>query len=514
MPSRPSSLFFPVVPPHKFHPAFANIRTFPGNEPTRLAMDAIFEQFEDTDGNFVEQFQTSGFDARTFELFLFAYFTDAEFAITRPRDRPDFLLERDGVVVAVEATTSNPTRPKASLPRTDNGVTTSNNAPIPSALNNSDAEEERRELVDRPHPTEVRPEAPTDEERAAHRVRMEHELPIKIGSALFSKLKKRYWELPDVAGRPFVIAVEAFHAEDSLFFSGAGLANYLFGIESTWEHAEDGKLVITNLPRDTHQFGTKQIPSHFFAQPDTEYVSAILFTNGGTTAKFTRMGYQGGLHRGNLMVARSGFWPDPDPNSASPKARSYTLDEPPYEEWWGEGVTVFHNPNAKHALSHDFFQGATQVYRLGKDIAADGSKLSPYLSRTIVLAFDNETFTPVDLAPSGIGTLLEIEFDALGPQRSPMAHLVAREVTWCTTKERSLLGVVFEDRHDKDYGWAVLGRDLNGRFRGVEVEINIAEANAAREQVLARLAALRAEGTTVFPQGDENEEATSSSDHE
>jgi hypothetical protein len=38
----------------------------------------VYAEFPDPDGNFVEQFQTSGLDARTFELFLFAMFKDLD----------------------------------------------------------------------------------------------------------------------------------------------------------------------------------------------------------------------------------------------------------------------------------------------------------------------------------------------------------------------------------------------------------------------------------------------------
>jgi len=513
-PSSPviASIFEPVVPPEKFHPAFATVRTFPGNEPTRLAMDAVFAEFVDADGNFVEQFQTTGFDARTFELFLFAYFTDAEFTVSRPKDRPDFLLERKGLVVAVEATTSNPTKAKAVKALETKGETEPARSTAETASDPSSTDAEQREVADRPHPTEATPASPTDEEIADHRARVEHELPIKIGSALYSKLKKRYWDLPVVQGRPFVIAIEAFHADDSLFFSSAGISHYLYGIDQTWEHTAEGKLVVTNVPRATHQMGEKTIPSNFFAQPDTEYVSAILFTNGGTTAKFTRMGYQAGLHRGNMMVARAGYWPDPDPNSPNPLAGSYTLDEPPYPEWWGEGVTVFHNPNAKHPVPLDFFQGANQVYRRADDILADGSAWSPFVSRTIVLTYDDETFIPVDNASSGVGTILEAEFEDLEPRRAPGALAMIREVTWFSTRARNLLGVVFEDRQDKDYGWVVLGRDLRGRFRWIDGESSIVEPREARLQVLARLRALAEAGTSVFSQGDEDEDLFETND--
>jgi hypothetical protein len=164
----------------------------------------------------------------------------------------------------------------------------------------------------------------------------------------------------------------------------------------------------------------------------------VLFTNSGTTAN-TRMGCQAGLHRGNLIVARSGFWPDPDVNSVIPREGSYTLDDPPYLEWWGEGVTVFHNPHAKHPLPHDFFSGANQVYRRGNDILADGSKFSPYLSRTLTFLFNGETFTPVDSSVTDAGTILRVEFEELEPQRNAAALAMLREVTWFTTKQRHLL---------------------------------------------------------------------------
>jgi hypothetical protein len=166
-------------------------------------------------------------------------------------------------------------------------------------------------------------------------------------------------------------------------------------------------------------------------------------------------------------------------------------------------VTIFHNPNANHPLSHDFFDGAMQVYRLGEDIVADGSTLSAYISRTLTFLFDDETFTPVDIDASGVGSLLEIEFEELEPQRAPHAFLVCREVAWFATKNRKLLGVVFEDRQDKDYGWAILGHDLRGRFRWVAGESSISTAQTARLAVRARLVTLDADGVTVFPQGDE-----------
>jgi hypothetical protein len=492
-------LFDLVVPVDRLHRSVANLRAFPGSEPTRLMLEEAFATFQDVDGNFVEQFQTSGFDARVFELYLHAYFQDVEFSVERPSQRPDFLITRERLTVAVEATTSNPNKSvaagSAAPPHTE-----------PTATEASIVEV-HREVRHRPGRDDAL-SALSSEERAEHMIRHEHEFPIRVGSALYSKLAKRYWDLPAVAGKPFVLAVEAFHAEDSLYFSSSALADYLFGIQQTWTHDESGNLHVSNEPRSTHQLGPKAIPSHFFAQPGAEHVSAVLFTNSGTTAKFTRMGYQAGFHRGNLIVARSGFFIDPDPNSTTPLQRSYYLHDRPFYEEWGHGVVIFHNPNALRPVPKDFFPHATQVYMRGVDLVADGSLYSPYLSRTISVVFNDDTFMPVDLAPGGIGTLLEREFEQLGPMRSPVHNAVATEVSWFANRSRTVLGVVIQDNTDKDYNFVVPGRDERGRFRAVDVGDCYPAQTDAHARLIERLTAIDATGQTSFPQGDDDIVAT------
>ena len=63
-------------------------------------------------------------------------------------------------------------------------------------------------------------------------------MPIKFGSPLFSKLnrKNKYWDLPHVAGHPFVLAIHDYHGlatsdtPGSMTWSRAGLVNYLYGV--------------------------------------------------------------------------------------------------------------------------------------------------------------------------------------------------------------------------------------------------------------------------------------------
>src|SRR5437667_4595816 len=102
------TLFDPIASSRKLHPDFECLRTWPGAEPTRWMLDDVYQTFTDPEGNFLEQFQTTGFDARCFELYLFAYLSRSGFAVERKHPNPDFIVSKDGVRVAIEATTVNP----------------------------------------------------------------------------------------------------------------------------------------------------------------------------------------------------------------------------------------------------------------------------------------------------------------------------------------------------------------------------------------------------------------------
>ena len=65
--------------------------------------------YEDIDGNFVEQFQTTGFDARIWELYLYAVLVEANLEVSHPKPAPDFLASGLNGEFALEATTINPT---------------------------------------------------------------------------------------------------------------------------------------------------------------------------------------------------------------------------------------------------------------------------------------------------------------------------------------------------------------------------------------------------------------------
>lgn len=103
-----TDLFDPVASEDRLDERFKVVAEARGYAPARATMREAFARMGERDANFIEQFQTTGFDARISELYLFAAFEGAGFDVGWEGDAPDFLLTGHGHEWAVEATTANP----------------------------------------------------------------------------------------------------------------------------------------------------------------------------------------------------------------------------------------------------------------------------------------------------------------------------------------------------------------------------------------------------------------------
>src|SRR3954452_5602710 len=139
------SVFDPIVDENRLGTGFRQIAYERQFAPARAVIDAVYERMGDPDGNFIEQFQTTGTDSRLWELYLFAAFEEQGWSIDRSQPAPDFLLSDARLEWGVEATTASGHRPA--------------------------------------------PELTTESELLDF---LANELPIRLGSPLFSKLSRRY----------------------------------------------------------------------------------------------------------------------------------------------------------------------------------------------------------------------------------------------------------------------------------------------------------------------------------
>ncbi len=144
------------------------------------------------------------------------------------------------------------------------------------------------------------------------------EVAQRFGSALYSKQQKEYHLFNHVAGRPLLFAIQGFFDVGSLCHTEMPLVSYLFGRQFVDKpYAPDRQL--TNLRIEEHATGEKTIPSGWFSHAGNENVAAVIFSNCGTVAKFTRMGTLAGMLPSGVTVYRSGDELDATPGAREPR---------------------------------------------------------------------------------------------------------------------------------------------------------------------------------------------------
>jgi hypothetical protein len=330
--NNPINLFLEAVDqdPEKLHPYYKIVRDDPGHQPARLVLSELALWLAPAGPHLVREFQTAGFDQRIWELYLWAAFKEFSLDVEL-LEAPDFWCRGPGIDFTVEATTIGPSKEGA--------------------------------LANHPNPT-TRPEISEF---------LDNYMPLKFGSALMSKLNKKnkdglhYWDLDKAKGKPFAIAVADFHASlnpdnpGTMTFTQSALWQYLYGHRVNWEFEGD-KLIIKSNKIDIHAYRDKEAPSGFFDLELAKDVSAIIFSNAGTVAKFNRMGVAAGWHPEAHNYIRSGFRYNPDPDAVTGTHFVEQVKEDGYSEWWTQEVQVFHNPNAKRPFPFEWLLGATHHY--------------------------------------------------------------------------------------------------------------------------------------------------------
>lgn len=309
-----NEIFIPTVSEEKLNPIFKVLAESEAYSSARELIKEIAYAFVDLDGNYVKDFQTTGISGRLWELYLFAFLYEQKFSITDDANRPDFYARKNGFKIAIEAVTVNPTDGRS--------------APSHSTT------EERRELL-------------------------KDYMPIKFGSVLFSKLKKKYWEMPEMREVPLVFAVHDFHADDSMTWSSTALHEYLYGFRGKSERDSEGNVIMIPEEIDEHVWEGKRIPSGFFRLEDAKHISAVIFSNSATVSKFNRIGKISGFGSPEIHMKRIGDMWNPDPKAALPIPFMFDVEPGSYEESWSEGIRVFHNPNALIPLPEDAFDGCS-----------------------------------------------------------------------------------------------------------------------------------------------------------
>jgi hypothetical protein len=317
----------PVVPVEQLHSDFRHLIDDPQYSAARRVIEETAYAFVDVDGNYIRDFQTTGFPGRLWELYLFRFLYEQEFFLHREFKRPDYCASQGNFRIGIEAVTVNPTAGEA--------------APVPKS------NKEIKSLLD-------------------------GYMPIKFGSSLYSKLQKKYWEDEHMQDAPLTIAIHDFHAGNSMIWSAPALHEYLYGVRLSIERDASGAPIERQEPIAEHVWKEKRILSGFFSQPDAEHISAVLFSNASTLSKWNRMGRMAGFGDPDTIMYRRGFKENPDPDALEPVGFSVEVKHGTYEESWSEDIRVFHNPNAIRPLPMNLFQDCSNMFfRDGKFYSAE-----------------------------------------------------------------------------------------------------------------------------------------------
>ncbi|MDE0131018.1 MAG: hypothetical protein OXM62_06060 [bacterium] len=303
-------------------------------------MQQTFEQWNSADPQFVRDFQTAGFDARVFELYLAATLRSLGWSIGGEGGRPDYRCRDPGLEFYVEAATAN-------------------------------------------SPGNPRPPASKEEYYAlfAQSTANRDEVAVRFGSVLRSKAQKRYHELPHVVGKPIVIALQAFFGPGALLHNVHPLVRYLYDKALT-EVDSTGTVSITDADVGYHVGDTKTIESGWFGNEDAAFISAVMWSNTGTVAKFSRMAAGLGLGPPGWEIHRFGTELDPHPGATEP-ARFFERVQAGGEPW-EEGMVIMHNPNAKNPLPGSAFTGVTQINQVNDQLSIDPVGRQIFQQRSIL----------------------------------------------------------------------------------------------------------------------------------
>ncbi|MCK7244798.1 hypothetical protein [Enterobacter asburiae] len=311
--------FFTNLNRNNTNPDFLAVKNSPEFSAAKNIIEPLMRWYTDIDGNFVEQFQSTGFQQRIWEILLFSIFTENNCIFDTNFNAPDFNLTYinglHSFPFAIEATTVN--KP---LDRTGQPI------PMP---------EVDRENVDE------------------YKNLLLNYFPTRYSGPLLAKLRKKYWEQEHVAGKPLVIAISDCQFRGAGNISHDALPIYLYGFKQ--EVTSSGSQNRTEIV--SHIWGTKEVPSGFFNFEDSENISAVIFSPSSDIDKFNRMGLKDGFNDNKYKIKRTTFSPIPKTGEIEKITR--IIPSKKYMETWDEGLKVYHNPNATHPFPMYILPNAT-----------------------------------------------------------------------------------------------------------------------------------------------------------
>lgn len=330
----------------------------PSHHPATWALNQVYLAMPRPDKNWVADCQTGNFHTRLWEAYLLASFREQGCMVRQDVPSPDFWIGRRGGFEAwVEAVTAND---------------------VPYA-----------HVGKGPRKWEGEPRDPIE--------RQTGKAAVRFAKTIRSKMQKGYADMAHVRSRPFAIVIADFHAHGSMMWTREALMAYLYGAYGTIEERDGDRVGV--MKSITELMGEEKIPAGLFRSPESVKLSAVVFSNAATIAKFNRMGFLAGIRPPGLRMVRAGAIFDrrpgvlePIPFSLDIASEEYAALWPGIGEFWSLELEVFHNPIAENRFPFDLLPECTHWFvDQDGDISAKARYEHSILSSHTQILFADET---------------------------------------------------------------------------------------------------------------------------
>lgn len=189
------------------------------------------------------------------------------------------------------------------------------------------------------------------------------EFPNRMISILKKKMNRRYDQLPQCAGKPLVLMVAPFFEAGSVHYTDDALVDCLYGI--------------------------RDATTGFFSLPKAESVSAVLYCNAFTVARFFRLSTHFESNEAPIAIREGMYYAVESETALSVKEFRYRVgSQSAPRESWSEGVTLFLNPNALVPVSKEVLPSTSSFSIQDGHLVREVHGFHPVISNMFVYVND------------------------------------------------------------------------------------------------------------------------------
>jgi len=304
-------LYTQIADLQKLHKNFLNLIS-EHEDYARNVLSKWAEGFEDRDGKFVKEFQTT-FNSSFWELYIFACLKELGFIVDFSFERPDFVAHNEHISYCVEASTASSAAGTPDEWEADYS---------PETIKNID----KKGIVD------------------FATVRLSNTLTAK-----YKKFTQDYSELEQVKGKPFIIGIAPFEQPFSYLQNEQAIRRVLYGFDKFIykEFPEKNERIILGqeyIDSITKPNGS-EIPLGYFVKGMMNEISAVIFSNTATFGKVRALSDDpGDIFFESIRYSDFGL-----------KSIHTILPKKEYNETLLDGLHIFHNPFADNPISWEYF---------------------------------------------------------------------------------------------------------------------------------------------------------------